>query len=328
VFPHKKNDCIVGMLPFFHSFGFTATLWLVLTAPHFRAVFYPNPLEARAIGELVQKYKGTIMFSTSTFLHGFIRRCTPEQLATLRHVICGAEKLAPRVRDAFKEKFGVEPLEGYGTTECSPIVSLNLPDVRAPGFYLKGTKRGSIGLPLPGISVRIVDPDTREVLQNGHAGLLMVKGPNIMRGYLNNPAKTAEVLQDGWYETGDISMIDEDGFITITDRLARFSKIGGEMVSHTKIEDELHRILNEPERKLAVAGVPDEHKGERLVVLHTLADAEFDELMSRISEIDLPNLWIPKAKAFYKVDEIPILGTGKMDLKAVKELARKLDVGE
>jgi acyl-[acyl-carrier-protein]-phospholipid O-acyltransferase/long-chain-fatty-acid--[acyl-carrier-protein] ligase len=328
VFPHKKGDCIVGMLPFFHSFGFTATLWLVLTAPHFRAVFHPNPLEARAIGELIQKHKGTIMFSTSTFLHGFIRRCTPEQMVTLRHVICGAEKLAPRVRDAFKEKFGVEPLEGYGTTECAPIVSLNLPDVRAPGFYLKGTKRGSIGLPLPGISVRIIDPDTRAVLQNGAAGLLMVKGPNVMRGYLNKPDKTAQVLQDGWYETGDISTIDEDGFITITDRLARFSKIGGEMVSHTKIEDELHKVLNEAERKLAVAGVPDENKGERLVVLHTLTDAEFEDLMGKLGEIDLPNLWVPKPKAFYKVDEIPILGTGKMDLKAVKDLARKLDVGE
>jgi len=328
VFPHKKGDCIVGMLPFFHSFGFTATLWLVLTSPHFRAVFHPNPLEARAIGELIQKHKGTIMFSTSTFLHGFIRRCTPEQLATLRHVICGAEKLAPRVRDAFKEKFGVEPLEGYGTTECSPIVSLNLPDVRAPGFYLKGTKRGSIGLPLPGISVRIVDPDSRQVLQNGHAGLLMVKGPNIMRGYLNKPDKTAAVLQDGWYETGDISTIDEDGFITITDRLARFSKIAGEMVSHTKIEEEIQKAINDPERRVAVAGVPDENKGERLVVLHTLTDAEFEELLGKLGELELPNLWIPKPKAFYKVEQIPILGTGKMDLKAVKDLARKLDVGE
>lgn len=328
VFPHKKGDCIVGMLPFFHSFGYTATLWLVLASAHFRAFYHPNPLEARPIGELIQKYKGTIMFSTSTFLHGFIRRCTPEQMASLRFVITGAEKLAPRVRDAFKEKFGIEPLEGYGTTECAPIVSLNLPDVRAPGFYLKGTKRGSIGLPLPGISVRIVDPDTREILQNGRAGLLMVKGPNVMRGYLGKPEKTNQVLQEGWYETGDISTIDEDGFITITDRLARFSKIGGEMVSHTKIEDELHKVLNEPERKLAVAGVPDENKGERLVVLHTLTDEEFDNLMGRLDETGLPNLWIPKAKAYYKVESIPILGSGKMDLKAVKELARKLDVGE
>ncbi len=328
VFPHKKGDCIVGMLPFFHSFGFTATLWLPLISSHFHAIYHPNPMEARAIGALIEKYNGSILFSTSTFLHGFIRRCTPEQLKSLRHVIAGAEKLAPRVRDAFKEKFGVEPLEGYGTTECAPIVSLNLPDVRAPGFFQKGTKRGSIGLPLPGISVRIINSDTREVLQNGEAGLLMVKGPNVMRGYLGKPEKTTEVLQDGWYETGDISTIDEDGFITITDRLARFSKLGGEMVSHTKIEDALQKLLDTPERMLAVAGVPDVNKGERLVVIHTLTDEDFDLLLTKLDETGLPNLWVPKSKAFYKVEEIPILGTGKMDIKAVKTLARQLDIGD
>ena len=328
VFPHRKGDCIVGMLPFFHSFGFTATLWLVLITPEFRAVYHPNPMEARAIGALVKKYKGSILFTTSTFLHGFIRRCAPEQLKSLRHVIAGAEKLAPRVRDAFKEKFGVEPLEGYGTTECSPIVSLNLPDVRAPGFFQKGTKRGSIGLPLPGISVKVVNPDTRETLQNGEAGLLMVKGPSIMSGYLGKPEKTAEVLENGWYTTGDISAIDEDGFITITDRQARFSKVAGEMVSHTKVEDALQKLLDEPERMLAVAGVPDANKGERLVVVHTLPDEDFDFLLTKLDETGLPNLWVPKPKAFYRVDEIPILGTGKMDINAVKELARKLDIGD
>ena len=328
VFPHKKGDCFVGMLPFFHSFGFTATLWMALVTPHFHAIYHPNPMEARAIGALIEKYKGSILFSTSTFLHGFIRRCTPEQLKSLRHVIAGAEKLAPRVRDAFKEKFGIEPLEGYGTTECAPIVSLNLPDVRAPGFFQKRSKRDSIGLPLPGISVRIIHPDTREILQNGEAGLLLVKGPNVMRGYLGKPEKTAEVLKDGWYETGDISTIDEDGFITITDRQARFSKLGGEMVSHTKIEDALQQLVDETERVLAVAGVPDANKGERLVVIHTLSDEDFDMLLTKLDETGLPNLWVPKSKAFYKVDEIPILGTGKMDINAVKKLARKLDIGD
>ena len=136
------------------------------------------------------------------------------------------------------------------------------------------------------------------------------------------------MLQDGWYETGDISTIDEDGFITITDRLARFSKIGGEMVSHTQIEDALQKLLENPERMLAVAGVPDENKGERLVVIHTLPDEDFDLLLTKLDETGLPNLWIPKSKAFYKVDEIPILGTGKMDIKAVKTLARQLDIGD
>ncbi|MEK7793405.1 MAG: AMP-binding protein, partial [Candidatus Hydrogenedentota bacterium] len=217
---------------------------------------------------------------------------------------------------------------GYGTTECAPIVSLNIPDFRAPGFYQKGTKRGSIGHPIPGVSVRIVDPDTREVLQNGYAGILMVKGPNVMKGYLNQPEKTQSVLQDGWYETGDIATIDEDGFITITDRLARFSKIAGEMVSHTVVEEALQKLTGNPDRKLAVAGVPDATKGERLIVIHTLGDEEFDELMGKLDDTGLPNLWVPKQKAFYKIDEIPVLGTGKMDLKAVKNLARQLDIGE
>lgn len=327
VFPHRKGDVIMGMLPFFHVFGYTATLWLILVHQNFSAVYHPNPMEPRAIGKLIEQYKATIMFSTSTFLHGFIRRCTPKQLGSLRFIITGAEKLSPRVRDAFKEKFGVEPLEGYGTTECSPIVSLNVPDFRAPGFYQKGTKRGSIGHPLPGVSVRITDPDTDEILQNGDPGLLWVKGPNVMNGYLNMPEKTSEVLQENWYMTGDIATIDEDGFITITDRLARFSKLGGEMVSHTKVEDALHTVLDETETVLAVTGVPDEAKGERLIVLHTLGDDDFETLLSKLDETGLPNLWIPKAKAFYKVDEIPILGTGKLDIKGVKKVAHQLDVG-
>lgn len=328
VFPHQKGDVIMGMLPFFHVFGYTATLWLVLVHQNFGAIYHPNPMEPRAIGGLIEKYKATIMFSTSTFLHGFIRRCTPRQMSSIRFIITGAEKLSPRVRDAFKEKFGVEPLEGYGTTECSPIVSLNVPDFRAPGFYQKGTKRGSIGHPLPGISVRITDPDSHEILQNGDSGLLWVKGPNVMDGYLGMPEKTADVLREGWYQTGDIANIDEDGFITITDRLARFSKLGGEMVSHTKVEEALHEVLEETETVLAVTGVPDDAKGERLIVLHTLADDDFENLLARMDETGLPNLWLPKQKAFYKVDEIPILGTGKLDIKGVKTLAHKLDVGE
>lgn len=328
VFPHQKGDCIMGMLPFFHVFGYTATLWLPLVHVNFSAIYHPNPMEPRAISGLIEKFGATIMFSTSTFLHGFIRRCTPRQMSSIRFIITGAEKLSPRVRDAFKEKFGVEPLEGYGTTECAPIVSLNVPDFRAPGFYQKGTKRGSIGHPLPGISVRITDPDTEEVLQNGASGLLWVKGPNVMQGYLNMPEKTASVLKEGWYETGDIAVIDEDGFITITDRLARFSKLGGEMVSHTKVEEALLEILEAEEVVLAVTGVPDDAKGERLIVLHTLEDDDFENLMTRLDETGLPNLWVPKQKAFYKVDEIPILGTGKLDIKGVKTMAHNLDVGE
>ena len=260
-------------------------------------------------------------------LQPFIRRCAPEQLGSLVYILCGAEKLAPRVRDAFTEKFGVEPLEGYGTTECSPVVSVNIPDFRAPGFYQKGIKRGTIGRPLPGVSVRTVNPETGEPMPEGEPGMLLVKGPNVMKGYLGMPEKTAEVIKDGWYRTGDIAWIDEDGFITITDRLSRFSKIGGEMVPHTNVEETLHQLLGLTDLSLAVAGMPDPSKGERLVVLHTLSDEQFDELVAKLERCDLPNLWRPRDNAFYKVDAIPMLGTGKMDLRAVKDLAKKLDTG-
>jgi len=260
VFPHERGDGIMGMLPFFHSFGYMATLWLPL-AQGFRVVFHPNPLEAKVIGQQIYKHKLDFLVAAPTFLQAFVRRCLPEELGCLRYVITGAEKLPARVREAFESKFGITPLEGYGTTECGPGVSFNVVDFRAPGFFQVGTKHGTVGHPLPGVSVKIIDPDTGEELPQGEAGLLHVKGPNIMTGYIGMPEKTAEVLHDGWYNTGDVAFLDEDGFITITDRLARFSKIAGEMVPHTKVEDELHRLLGLSEQAMAVTGVPDSGKG-------------------------------------------------------------------
>lgn len=327
VVPYSKNECVMGMMPFFHIFGYMASLWLPLNSPNFSVTFHPNPTESRAIGKIIQKDKVTYMFTTSTFLQGFIRRCTSSQLKSLKFIMTGAEKLSPRVRDSYMEKFGLEPLEAYGTTECSPAVSINVPDFKAPGFYQKGTKRGTIGHPIPGVSVRIQDPDTGEILGNDTPGLLYVKGPNIMRGYLNRPEKTAAVLKNGWYETGDIAKIDNDGFITITDRLARFSKIAGEMVSHTKVEEELHNVLGVTDTMLSVTGIPDDAKGERLIVLHTLSEDELQDLLARGDETSLPNLWIPKKNGYYKVDEIPVLGTGKLDISSIKKRALELTSG-
>jgi acyl-[acyl-carrier-protein]-phospholipid O-acyltransferase/long-chain-fatty-acid--[acyl-carrier-protein] ligase len=326
VFPHDKQSVIIGYLPFFHSFGFTVTLWLAL-CNGVKGIYHPNPLEPKVIGNLSQEHHGSVMIGTSTFLQNFIRRCTPEQFAALKFVVAGAEKLSPRVREAFKEKFGVEPLEGYGTTECAPAVTVNIPDCVSPGFHGHYCKHGTIGRPFPGQSVRVVDPDTREILGEGQSGLLQVKGPNIMKGYLGQPERTAKVLQDGWYDTGDIAAIDEEGFIRITDRLARFSKIGGEMVPHTTVEEKLHDLLALTDQMMAVASVPDEQKGERLVVLHTLSDEQLDDLISRLDQIALPNLWIPRARAFYRIEELPVLATGKMDIRAVKRMAAALDLG-
>lgn len=327
VFPHEKGDCVAGILPFFHSFGFTATLWLPLCRG-FQVIYHPNPLDAKTIGRLVHEYRCRFLFATPTFLQHYIRRCLPEEFGSLRYVVTGAEKLAERVREAFKTKFGIEPLEGYGATECAPVVSVNVPDFRAAGFFQVGHKPGTIGHPLPGVCVRIVDPETMQPLPQGQPGLLLVKGPNIMKGYLGMPEKTASVLKDGWYDTGDIASQDEDGFLTITDRLARFSKIGGEMIPHTKVEETLHSLAGLTEQSLVVVGVPDESKGERLVALHTLSDVQLDELLKKLPESGLPNLWRPKPGAFYGIGEIPMLGSGKIDLQKLKALAKELDKGE
>jgi acyl-[acyl-carrier-protein]-phospholipid O-acyltransferase/long-chain-fatty-acid--[acyl-carrier-protein] ligase len=327
VFPHEPEECMMGILPFFHSFGFMGTLWLPLTYG-FRVVYFPSPLEAKAIGAMCRKYEATFLIGTSTFFQNYIRRCAPEDFSSLKHVVAGAEKLTDRVREAFKAKFGIEPLEGYGTTECAPVVGLNIPNFRAPGFYQVGTKYGSIGHPIPGVSVKTVDPDTMEDLPDGEAGLLFVKGPNIMQGYLKMPEKTAEVLTDGWYNTGDIARIDEDGFVFITDRLARFSKIAGEMVPHTKVEEVLHGLLGLTEQAFAVVGVPDVQKGERLVVLHTVDDEQLQRLLSQLDKSGLPNLWVPRGSSFYRIEGLPVLGTGKLDLQKAKALARDLDVGD
>jgi acyl-[acyl-carrier-protein]-phospholipid O-acyltransferase/long-chain-fatty-acid--[acyl-carrier-protein] ligase len=245
----------------------------------------------------------------------------------LQFVLTGAEKLPARTAEAFRERFGIEVYEGYGTTECAPVVSVNVGDHRARGMHQVGAKRGSVGHPLPGVVVGIVDPDTGEALDSGKPGLIRVRGPNVMVGYLNQPERTAEVLKDGWYSTGDIGYLDEDGFIFITDRLSRFSKLGGEMVPHVKIEEELHRAVGAEEQVFAVTAAPDEAKGEQLVVLHTLEEARLDGLSEKLAAAGLPNLWIPRRAMFFKIESIPALGTGKLDLKRVKETAARLAAG-
>jgi acyl-[acyl-carrier-protein]-phospholipid O-acyltransferase / long-chain-fatty-acid--[acyl-carrier-protein] ligase len=240
----------------------------------------------------------------------------------LRIVMAGAEKLPERIAQAFEDHFGIRPLEGYGCTECSPVVAVNTNDFRAAYFRQVGAKRGSIGHPLPGIGVRIIDPDSGETLPVDKPGLLFVRGPNIMVGYLNKPEKTAEVLKDGWYNTGDIATEDEDGFLRITDRLSRFSKIGGEMVPHIKVEEKLHELLGAEGQVLAVTAIPDEKKGERLVVIHTLRDDQLKDLLEKLSKSDLPALWRPRPDQFMYVEKLPYLGTGKLDLRKLREIAQ------
>jgi acyl-[acyl-carrier-protein]-phospholipid O-acyltransferase / long-chain-fatty-acid--[acyl-carrier-protein] ligase len=315
-----KSDVLLGVLPFFHSFGFTVTLWLPAVMGT-GVAYHPSPLDLVAVSELVRDYRVTFLLATPTFLQAYTRRCLPEDFGSLQYVVVGAEKLPEALALAFEDRFGIRPLEGYGATECSPVVAVNTRDFRAPGFRQVGAKRGRIGHPLPGVSVRIVDPETRERLPVNTPGLMLVRGPNMMKGYLSRPDKTAEVLQDGWYVTGDIAAEDEDGFLTITDRLSRFSKIGGEMVPHIKIEEKLQELADSAEKQFVVTGVPDGKKGERLVVLHTLEPDVLKPVIEKFGKSDLPNLWIPRANQFFHIDELPHLGSGKLDLRRVHEIA-------
>jgi acyl-[acyl-carrier-protein]-phospholipid O-acyltransferase/long-chain-fatty-acid--[acyl-carrier-protein] ligase len=319
VFQLRADDVMVGVLPFFHSFGFSITLWLPMVQG-FGAVFHPNPMDGKTIGEIAEKYHGTILVSTPTFYASYIRKCRPEQFARVRYALVGAEKLREPIAAAFKEKFGIALLEGYGCTEMSPVVAVNAPDVHDDGQHQRGSRAGTVGHPLPGVVAKIVDLETGEGPLIGRDGLLLVAGPNRMQGYIGEPERTAEVLRDGWYATGDIACMDEDGFIRITDRVSRFSKIAGEMVPHMKLEEQIQALLD-PQFTCAVTAVPDDARGERLVAFFTDPELPAADLWERLCRTELPRLWIPKREDLRFIEAIPSLGTGKVDLRAVRQLA-------
>ena len=326
VFRLLPDDRILGILPLFHSFGYMATLWLA--ANHGLGVaFHPNPLDGPAIGDLVSRYRLTFLIATPTFLQVYLRRCDPGQLGSLRVVLVGAERLPERLAAAFEDRFGIRPLEGYGATECSPAIAVSVPDFRGPDVFQAGSRRGFLGQAVPGVALRIVDPEalpqSLETLQAGKPGMLLVSGPNVMQGYLGRDDLTSEVIREGWYVTGDIAMVDDDGFVRITDRLSRFSKIGGEMVPHGRVEQALQEAAGIEYQGFAVTSVPDEKKGERLAVLHVVEPDDIPDLLKKVKESGLPNLFIPRAEAFIKVDALPMLGTGKLDLRALKEIANE-----
>jgi acyl-[acyl-carrier-protein]-phospholipid O-acyltransferase/long-chain-fatty-acid--[acyl-carrier-protein] ligase len=308
------EDVVLGVLPFFHSFGYTVTLWLPMVVG-FGAAYHPNPTDAKTIGEMAAKYGATLLVSTPTFCAAYVRKCLPGQFAKLRLAIVGAERLREPIAQAFREKFGVELIEGYGCTEMAPVVAVNVPNEDGTG-----SRAGTVGRPLPGISAKIVDPETGEGPLIGTEGLLLVTGPNQMRGYLGEPELTRDAQRDGWYVTGDIAAIDADGFIRITDRLSRFSKIAGEMVPHMRVEEQLQALLQDP-YTCVVTAVPDAVKGERLVALYTDPTLTAQEAWERLCRCDMPKLWIPKREDLHIVDAIPTLGTGKTDLRAVRQVA-------
>ncbi len=319
----SSSDVALGVLPFFHSYGYTATFWtpLVLDAG---VVYHANPLDAQAIGALAREHHATILMATPTFLRTYLRRTPAEDFSSLEAVFGSAEKLPRDVCDAFERKFGVRPSEAYGATEMSPLIAANVPPSRhVPGTPIDA-REGTVGRPIPGCRARITSRDGAEELPVGEQGMLWITGPNVMQGYLDRPDLTAGVVQDGWYCTGDIARLDADGFITITGRESRFSKIGGEMVPHLPVEEAVNAELgaSDGELQAVVTGVPDARKGERLVVLHLKTERDPHDVCRGLAARGIANLWIPSPDSFVEVEAIPVLGSGKLDLRQLDALAR------
>jgi acyl-[acyl-carrier-protein]-phospholipid O-acyltransferase/long-chain-fatty-acid--[acyl-carrier-protein] ligase len=319
VFEVESTDVMIGILPFFHSFGFTGTLWFPIVSG-FGVAYHPNPTDAKTIGELAHTHRATMLISTPTFCSTYVRKCEPEHFAHLRYALVGAERLREPIAKAFREKFGLDLLEGYGCTEMAPIVAVNVPNVLDRGERQIGVKPGTVGHPLPGVAAMIVDPDTGEGPIFDREGLLLVKGPSLMAGYLGEPERTREAMRGDWYVTGDIALIDDSGFIRITDRLSRFSKIGGEMVPHMKVEESVNALLDEHFAS-AVTSVPDANRGERLVVFFTDPNRTPHQLWEALAATELPRLWLPKRDDLHFVEALPTLGSGKLDLRAVRQMA-------
>jgi acyl-[acyl-carrier-protein]-phospholipid O-acyltransferase/long-chain-fatty-acid--[acyl-carrier-protein] ligase len=322
------RDRILGVLPFFHSFGYTVALWAPLQMGA-SSVYHADPRQAREIGELCRKHGCSIYASTATFLRFCLKKCDPDDFRSIRILMCGAEKLPPSLAEDFRARFGVLPLEGYGCTELSPACAANMPDQEFAGITQVHNRIGTVGPPLPGCAGRVIHPETRAPLPLGEEGMLLITGANVMKGYLGKPELTREVILDSWYVTGDMARIDSGGHITLTGRLSRFAKVGGEMVPLEKLEEELHDILGTSERVCAVTCVPCQSRGERLVVLYVAATlsqhgVEVRPWCQKLGGRGLPNLWVPSERDFIAVAELPVLGSGKLNLKAVKDLALEL----
>ncbi len=315
-------DVIFGALPFFHSFGSTVCL-LYPVIEGMRIVTYPNPLEAAKCAALIERHGATLVLATPTFLRGYLKRATPEQFRSVKLLVTGAEKLPNELSEVFAERFGIEVMQGYGLTETSPVASFNLPN-RVADASQATNRRGSSGKLVAGLAAQIRHPETDAPLSLHEKGMLWFKGPNVFDGYLDDPARTADVIRDGWFRTGDLARFDEDGFLFIEGRLSRFSKIAGEMVPHETVEAKIVESFGfsaEGERVVAISSTPDEAKGEALVVL-TTREITQNELREKLAAAGLPNLWIPRH--ILQVPQIPVLASGKLDIQGCTELAKQV----
>ena len=315
----NRDQILLACLPTFHSFGFTATLWYPLMTG-LKCVTLPSPLETRKIAEAIEAEKVTVMMGTPTFLRPYFKRAEASQLASLKFVVGGAEKTPPGFAERWESTFGSRYLEGYGLTETSPVVSVNLPEI--PGQPVQ-IRAGSVGRLLNGMKARVSKPSTGEILPLNERGILELKGANVFRGYLHDRSATEKVFRDGWFVTGDLARIDPDGYLFIEGRMSRFSKLGGEMVPHGKLEQviaECFHLADAESPLVAVTGVSDEVKGEAIVLLSAV-EIKHVVLRERLLKEGIPNLWIPRIVV--RVDSIPSLASGKLDLSALNELAAR-----
>jgi acyl-[acyl-carrier-protein]-phospholipid O-acyltransferase/long-chain-fatty-acid--[acyl-carrier-protein] ligase len=320
----KSDDSILSILPIFHAFGLTATTILPLLEGIFM-ICHPDPTDATMLGELSDKYKPTILCGTSTFfrIYSKARQLTAEQFSSLNFVVAGAEKLLPEVRSMFEKKFNKIIYEGYGTTELSPVASVNQPD---EGDRVQN-KIGTVGNSVPGGRFMIIDPESKEELPIGEAGMITFGGVNVMEGYLHSPQKTAEVIfkrnRIRWYQTGDKGRLDEEGYLTILDRYSRFAKLGGEMVSLSAVEEEIMALLgaDDEENEILAVATPDQKKGECVSLLYTM-EMEAGDINQKVNASKINNLLKPQH--YFKVDAIPKLGSGKTDFAAAKRVVLEL----
>jgi acyl-[acyl-carrier-protein]-phospholipid O-acyltransferase/long-chain-fatty-acid--[acyl-carrier-protein] ligase len=314
---------LLGCLPVFHSFGFTVTLWYPMLRGC-KVVTVPSPLDTRKIVEAIRDEQATVLLGAPTFIRPILKKAQPGELRSLDLVVTGAEKLTDDLYRAFLQAFHIEILQGYGLTETSPATNINQPHppiVTSTGEPQLGKKLGTVGRLMPGMTARVVDPETGRELALGETGMVLFRGANVFAGYLDDDAKTRAAFRDGWFVTGDLGRFDEDGFLFIEGRLSRFSKIGGEMVPHGTVEQKIIELFDLDQTAghvVVVMGVPDASKGEALVLLTTLP-LTADEVRERLLGAGLPSLWVPKI--LRRVEKIPVLGTGKLDLKRCRELA-------
>ena len=316
---------MLGILPFFHSFGFTVALWTVLCLGK-KVVYHFNPLEARVVGNLCEKHGVTMILGSPTYMRTYLQRCPPRAVLQARPPGAGGREAQARAGPRHQaRRSGSSRWRATAAPSSPPSSSVNVLHEKTlrDGRTVDGNRPGTVGLPLPGTIVKSVDPETGADLPRGTEGMLVVSGPQVMVGYLNRPEATAKVLKDGWYTTGDLGYVDPDGFIKITDRLSRFSKVAGEMVPHLAVEAAIMEAAGVNEQSVAVTSLPDPKRGERLIVIYTDLGMPVDEVCRRLSAGPLPKLWLPSADDFIAVEAIPILGSGKVDLRGLRELARE-----